>query len=180
MTTFFQPKGEKSRRVMLTELVHATNYGEVLDYAGLSALLGCESRREIHSAVNSARLSLERDTKKALLAVDNKGYRVVHPGEQGELAVKHQRKARNQVRRAKSKVDHIDMTALTPEQRQFVTTAQIVLAAQADFERRADVRYAKASDVRNFMAESSKRVDRSEAEISRLQERLDRLESGMK
>lgn len=179
MTTLFQPKGAKSRRELLTELVRDTAYGQVLDYAALGALLDCESRREVQTAVNGARLALERETRKALVAVANVGYRVVHPAEHGELAVKHQRKARRQVRRARSKVEYIDMSELTPEQRQFVTTAQIVLAAQADFERRADVRYAKAADVQRFMSESSERVERSETEIDRLRERVQRLEAGL-
>src|SRR5699024_11379384 len=75
----FKTVGEKSRRVMLIELVQRTDPGAVLTYEELGALFGLDSRTDIQGAVNGAKRSVEANTKKSLVAVTNKGYRVAHP-----------------------------------------------------------------------------------------------------
>lgn len=172
----FKTVGEKSRRVMLIEMVQRTDPGAVLTYEELGALFGLDSRTDIQGAVNGAKRSVEANTKKSLVAVTNKGYRVALPDEHHSLAVKHQRKGRNQIKRAMSKVRHLDMSALTQDQRTVVIAAQVALAAQADFERRADIRYAKRAEMDAFMSEQSTVNDRSDAKLQEMQERMERLE----
>lgn len=172
----FEKKGEKSRRELLVETVDAAAPDTILSYESLASLLDVDSRADLQSAVNAAKRSVEVHTSKALVAVRNVGYRIVRPDEHVALAVLHQRKSRRQVKRAKSKVDHIDLSALTPDQRTAVIAAGMVLAAQQDFERRADIRYAKKEELRAFMSESSSRQDRSESELDEMKARMKRLE----
>ena len=172
----FETVGAKSRRLMLIDLVSGTEPGTIIRYEELGDLFGLDSRMDIQGAVNGAKRSVEANTKKSLVAVKNKGYRVAHPEEHHSLAVKHQRKGRNQIKRAMSKVQNINLGALTQDQRTVVIAAQVALAAQADFERRADIRYAKRAEMEAFMSEQSTVNHRSDERLREMQERMERLE----
>lgn len=176
----FTPLKEKSRRAMLIEMVEATAPGDILTYGQLGVLFDLDDRRDIQVAVNAAKRSVERNTKKALEAVRNEGYRVAHPHEHHRLAVVHQRKGRGQLKRAMSKVDHVDMSKLTPDQRTVIISSRVVLAAQADFERRADLKYAKREELEEYTRQVNQRSERSENEIQKMKERLSRLEAQRK
>lgn len=172
----FEKKGEKSHRELLIEAVDAATPDTILTYESLASLLNVDSRAGVQGAVNGAKRSVEVNTSKALVAVKNIGYRIVRPDEHVALAVLHQKKSRRQVKRAKSKVDHIDLSALSQDQRTAVIAAGMVLAAQQDFERRADLRYAKKEELRAFMSEASSRQERSESELDEMKDRMKRLE----
>lgn len=176
MTTPFKPIAEKSRRAMLVELVESTNPGEVLTYEKLAELFDLWDKSAIQANVNGAKASVEKNTKKALEAVRNEGYRVVNAAEHHRLATHHQRKGRGQLKRAMSKVNYVDMSQLTPDQRTVIISSRVVLAAQADFERRADLKYAKREDLEAYTEQVNQRSERSESEIERMKERLERLE----
>lgn len=172
----FETVGEKSRRVMLIDLIAGAEPGTLIPYEELGTMFDLDSRADIQGAVNGAKRSIEGNTRKSLVAVKNKGYRVAHPEEHHGLAAKHQRKGRNQIKRAMSKVQNVDLSALTHEQRTVVIAAQVALSAQADFERRADIRYAKRTEMDAFMSEQSTVNDRSDAKLREMQERMERLE----
>ncbi|MEJ4100889.1 hypothetical protein V5S96_11055 [Corynebacterium mastitidis] len=125
----FEPCGDKSRRALLVEVVEKSQPGERLTYGLLKDLFGVDSLGAIHSAVNSAKPSVEKSTGKALVAVARVGYRVALPSEHVGLAVAHQRKGRGQLRRAQSKVENVDLGALTLDQRAAVVAARVALAA---------------------------------------------------
>lgn len=172
----FETKGEKSRRALLVEAVDAAEPEMVLSYESLAKLFDVDSRADVQAAVNQAKRSVEVNTSKSLVAVKNVGYRIIRPDEHVGLAVLHQRKSRRQVKRAKSKVDHVDLSALTPDQRAAVIAAGVALAAQQDFERRADIKYAKREEMEAYMQASSSRQDRSESELGEMKARMKRLE----
>lgn len=173
----FNPVNEISRRKQLIDLVSETDFGAVIEYDSLGEMFGLEDRRDIQSAVNSAKSSVEKNTRRALQAVPNKGYRVVDPSEHYGLAVHHQRKGRKQLRRALSKVNNVELDQLTSDQRTAVIAARVALAAQADFERRADLKYANRQEMETHMREQSEKVERSESEVKSLMDRIERLES---
>lgn len=176
MTTPFTPINDKSRRAMLIDLVSAANYDDVLTYEELGELFGLVDKPAVQSTVNSAKGSVEKNTKRTLEAVRNEGYRVVNASEHHRLAASHQRKGRGQLKRAMSKVNHVDMGELSQDQRSAVISARVALAAQADFERRADLKYAKKEDLEAYTQEANQRTERSESEIEKMKSRLARLE----
>lgn len=175
----FEVKGERSRRDILTSFVRDHQPGDVLTYEVLGDVLGAGSRGEVQSAVNGAKLAIERDTNRALVAVKNTGYRIVSAREHLPLALVHQRKSMRQVRRAKSKVDHVLLADLSQDERTAVIAAGVAFAAQERFLRTADARYAKREELEDFMNESSRKSDRTEEELRLMKDRIARLESGL-
>lgn len=172
----FAPVGDKSRRLLLIDLVERSEPGTILRYEELGELFDLDTREGIQGAVNGAKRSVEANTSKALAAERNVGYRVALPDEHHGLAVKHQRKGRNQIKRAMSKVRHVNLSALSQDQRTVLIAAQVALAAQAEFERRADIRYAKRAEMETFMSEQSTVNNRSESKLLEMQDRMERLE----
>ena len=172
----FTPINEVSRRQQLVDLIADAHPGTVIGYDELGELFGIEDRNAIQRAVNGAKSSVEKNTKRALEAVPNKGYRVVDASEHYGLAIHHQRKGRKQLRRAMSKVNNVELGELTQDQRTVVIAARVALAAQADFERRADLKYANRQETERHMKEQSEKVDRSESEVKALMDRIERLE----
>lgn len=176
MTTMFQPKGEKSRRLMLIDLVDASQPGDMLTYEDLGVLLDVDSRHDVQSAVNQAKASVEKSTRRALVAERNVGYRVITAGEHYERAVAHQKKGYRQIQRALSKVENVRVGELSVEQRAMATAAVTALRLQADFERRADLKYARAEELRELVERQSAAEDRTGVEVEALKARLERLE----
>lgn len=175
----FMPKGAVSRRKILTRLVREHNPGDVLTYEQLGEALEVGSKREIQSAVNGAKLTIEKETNHALIAVQNVGYRIILANEHLALALAHQKKSVRQVKRAKSKVDHVPLTDLSSDERAAVISASVAFAAQQRFLRTADARYARREELEEFMNESSRKSDRTDEELRLMKERIARLESGL-
>lgn len=172
----FEPIGEKSRRVQVIEIASSMNHDDVLTYEVLESLLNVD-RRTAQSAVNQALRGLEIDHNKTLEVVRNVGYRVVRPNEHTRLAMKHQRKSLRQVSKAKSKVDHVDLSTMTDGERAAVTIAAAALASQMDFARRADLRYASKSKVDQFVREQSSVNAQTAEEVESMKDRVARLEA---
>lgn len=173
----FKPVGEKSRRAMVIELVKSIDYGEIITYETLMAALDVEERQIAQAAVHSANPGIERAYSKALQVVANVGYRVVEPAEQKALAQRQQRKASRSIVRAKSKVDHVDLSKLTDAERGMFSIAVTMLAGQLEFARRADLRYARKETVERFMSEQSSVNARTDDELREMHARLAQLES---
>ena len=177
MTALFEPKGPKSQRQMLVDVVKEHSPGDVLEYGVLQELLRIPSRRGVQAAVNGAKPSIERVTKRCLVAEPNEGYRIISAAEHYDRAVVHQKKARRQTKRALSKVKNVKMGELTVEQRAMATAAVTALSLQADFERRADLKYARKEELKKLAEEQELLKNRSAEESKRMDERVARLEA---
>ena len=81
---------------------------------------------------------------------------------------------------AKSKVAHVDLSQLTEGERVAIALATTALAAQLDFQRRADLRYANRQQVEAFMAEHKESAERTTEELEKVRQRMARLEAKVK
>ena len=173
----FAPIGDESRRDILTRLVDRAEHGHLFTYEELREQLHAGDTETVQKAVNGARMAVEKATSKTLINVRNTGYRVAEPSEHVEAAVAHQRKSVRQIHRAKSKVDNVDLAGLTPAERAAVGMAAMTFAAQIEFMRRADARYAQKQDLESLAAMTREGKERTDAQVNDLKARLERLES---
>lgn len=169
----FASLGEMSRRDLMVKQIAQADYDEIVDYEMLAAILDVVDRSVVQQAVNAAKPVLERDHRKAVVAVANTGYRVVKPGEHMGLAVSHQKKSRRSLARSLSKVANVDVSKLTDGERAAVTLATTSLAMQIDYMRRNDLRAARQEQALQAVTTTS---DRTAEEVAELRSRLDRLE----
>lgn len=176
--TPFNPIGERARwRIVYDHALRGKDHDAVVTYAELGAVLNLdpdEDRHAIQMAVRRAAQEFEEVDKRALTPVPNVGYRVVNAPEHMQLAQRQQRRSHRALRAGRSKVVNVDIAALEPEARKAFELVARAFAAQMDFNRRMDVRHKRLEDVTRLVTE---RQERSDAEIARLQARLDRLEA---
>lgn len=172
----FEQRGEKSQRTLVVELFAAAEYGATVTHGELASVLEGADVGTVRAAVNRAKRTLEVEHNKAVEAVRGVGYRVVEPSEQRRLALAHQRKSGRSLVRARSKVQHVDLSQLSEGERVAVTLAATALAAQIDFARRADLRYASKAKVDAFMSDQSQKAERTDAELDEVKARMERLE----
>lgn len=171
---FTPANGLESRRAVVVRELAAVDYGDMVTYTHLEGLLDVD-RRTVQNVVGSAKPVLERDHRKAVMAVANRGYRVVQPGEHMSLAVGHQRRSSRSLKRALSAVENVDMSRLTDGERAAVQLGVVNLALQIDYQRRNDIRAARHE---RLIAATAQATDRTAAEVEILRERLARLEHG--
>lgn len=171
--TGFVPLGEMSRRDLVLKQLSVADYDEIVSYESLAAILDGVDRTIVQVAVNAAKPVLEKEHRKAVVAVPNTGYRVVQPGEHIGLAVAHQKKSRRSLKRSHSKVTHVELSKLTEGERTAVTLAATSLALQIDYIRRNDLRVARQEKALEAVTSVS---DRTAEEVAELRSRLDRLE----
>ena len=137
----FQPVGEKSRRALVLEALRDAEVGEVVSYEKLSEKLRTTDRSLIQAAVNAAKKEFGKVDLRAVKAVPNEGYRIVAAREHMDLAKVHQSKARKQLVKSKDLVVRVDYNALTPAEQKMAQAMGYMLAQQADFMRRYDIRH---------------------------------------
>ncbi|MFT4126261.1 MAG: hypothetical protein QM662_08535 [Gordonia sp. (in: high G+C Gram-positive bacteria)] len=171
--TPFEPAGVRSRKEILVDLFGERDEDSVVTYAEIAEAIGIEDRPTCQRAVNGAKSSVERVHNKALDAVTNVGYRIVRAGEHLQLAQRHQKRGRSQLRRSQSKVVHVDMSRLTDGERAAVTLAATSIGLQMEYMRRNDIRSGRIEEAVAAVQDST---ERSESEIAELKERLARLE----
>ena len=176
MSGLFEPKGEKSRRELMIDVVNAHEPGDVLSYEFLQGALGVGSRRGVQSAVNGAKASVEKVTSRSLVAEPKVGYRILNACEHYGRAVVHQRRGSRQLSRALSKVENVRLSELSVDERAVVTSAVVTLRLQREWERRADLKYARADEVREMAERQLAVEERTDSEVAVLRERLERLE----
>jgi hypothetical protein len=117
----FQPKGDRSMRVIVAELVANTTPGDLITYETLAEALDLdekEQRDQIRQAVSAARQTVLRDYNKALVAIRGEGYRVALAREFAGLAQGHRQKADRQMTKALDIVKHVDENQLSPAELQ--------------------------------------------------------------
>lgn len=127
----FMPKGDRSQRVIVTELAAEAAYGQQLTYDELGAALDLDAdteRAQIRQAVAAARDVLTLDHSRVLIAIRGVGYRVARPAEHAGVAQTHRRKADKQMSRALAVVTHVDESEMTPaERRRHQAVAQVIV-----------------------------------------------------
>lgn len=174
MTALFEPIGDISRRQLIIDTVGDRAEGDLIKYADLAALLDTDDRTLMQQAVNAAKPGMECAHRKAVVAVRNVGYRIVHASEHLGLARTHQQKSLRQLRRSRSKVDNVDFGKLTDGERAAVTLAATAIGLQLDYMRRNDIR---SSRIEKTVETVQSTQERSVSEIAELKRRLARLES---
>lgn len=174
----FQPEGDRSRWVVIYDLLQAAKVGDVITYEQIADALGLDAtadRHRIQVAMRRAAMEHEKVDKRAVDAVVNQGYRIVEAPEHLVLAKRHQRRSTTQLVRGYSKTVNVDLSGLTPEvQHAFGVVAQ-AFAMQMEFNRRFDVRQKRLEE---SIRQTQDRTSRTEEELSELRARLERLESG--
>lgn len=164
----FQPLGELARwRVLVSEFA-TVERNTTVSYEQLGKLLDLDpdsgdSRKAIQAAVRQASNRLSKDYDRSLVAVRGVGYRVVLPEEHVELAQRHQKKSRGALVRAKTHVEHVDLSGLTEEGRKIVLATANALSWQIGQIRRLDIRQ---KDLVRAVEAVTTRQERSEEETA--------------
>lgn len=172
----FQPSGEQARWRTLYDLLQSTPVDGMLTYKRMAEALDLhpeDDRHAIQMAMRRAARELEEHDKHAVDVVPNHGYRVVKAPEHMMLAKRQQRRSSRALKRGHSKVTNVDLSQLDPDTRQAFEVVARAFAAQMDINRRLDIGQRRLKESLDSMTQ---RQDRSDEEIRRLRERLDRLE----
>jgi len=173
----FTPKGAKSRRTIVLELLDDKNPEDILTYVDLADALSLsepQHRGIIQASVNAAAKDFLKSHSHALEAVPNIGYRVVTADEHVRLAKGHQKRASKELVKGKNKADFVDFNELSPENRSVVEAVRTLFAAQIDFNRRTDIRQ---GNMERAVASIQAKQGLTEEEIANLNRRLAALES---
>lgn len=176
----FQPRGERARWRICYDLLVKRQVDGVLTYEEIGEALELDpvnDRHAIQMAMRRAAVEHERVDCRAVEAVPNVGYRVVTAPEHLRLARYQQRRSSRALARGSSKVTHVDLSKLEPEQRKAFEVVAQAFAMQMDFNRRFDVRQRRLEET---IATAVTRQDRSEEEIAELRARLEQIEQAGK
>lgn len=173
----FQPAGDRARWRAVYDVLVKTATGDTVTYEALGATLDLDpaaDRHLIQMAVRRAAREHEVVDSRALDAVPNVGYRIVHVPEHLDLARRHQRKAGKSLERGRSKVDHVDLSGVDADTRKAFELVAQAFALQADFNRRLDIRQKRLErQVQSAMSVQEHTSD----ELAELRARLERLEA---
>jgi hypothetical protein len=115
----FAPKGDRSLRVIVAEMVAERSPGDLITYDELGTALDLdpdERRDQIRQAVSAARPLILADHKRALISDRGKGYRIAWASEFAGLAQEHRRKADRQIGKALDIVRNVNEKELSPEE----------------------------------------------------------------
>lgn len=116
----FEPKGDRSLRVVVTEMASKAEHGELLSFAVLAEAVGAlddkAGRAQVRQVVSAARPLLLADYGRALVPVRGKGYRVARPGELAGVAQDYRRRGDRQIQKALTVIDQADRTAMSSEE----------------------------------------------------------------
>jgi len=172
----FEPAGEQARWRTVYALLVELKVGETLTYQAMAEALELDVETDRHAlqmAMRRAAKELEIEHRHAVAPEPNVGYRVVEVEQHLVLAKQHQRRAGKSLVRAHSKVANVDLTGAEPN---VVTAVQVLASAlsmQMEMSRRLSVRQDRLEAVVDEMQGRSSRTD---AEVAKLQARLDKLE----
>ena len=175
----FEPKGSKSRRRIIFDVLHLHEEGDLVTYQELADALELDSdedRVKIQAAVRAAARDLLQEDMLALEPVTNEGYRIVTAEEHLRLARRFQRSSSRALVRGHAVVSWVDYNQLSPDVRALAEVTAQAFAMQIDFNRRIDVRQSRLEQA--MMAVAIKTNDTAE-NVTELRERLARLEARM-
>jgi hypothetical protein len=112
----FGPKGEAAEwRLIYDELLSGSEFGDLITYAELDAVLGrrfLDNRKPVYRA----RRELGEERRRWLEAVAGRGYRVVQANEHLRIAQQHKRKARRQLTHMTEVTSATDLGRLTSDE----------------------------------------------------------------
>lgn len=174
----FEPVGELPRWRVLYDLLVLVPTDGILTYDRMAEALGLDAatdRHAIQMAMRRAARELLEQDRRAVDVVPNRGYRVVKAPEQMTLAKRQQRRSSRALKRGHDQVTHVDLSQLDPDTRGAFEVVARAFAAQMDINRRLDIGQRR---LREAVESVTERQDRSDEEIARLRERLERLEGG--
>lgn len=172
----FEPIGPRARWRILYDLLRTKKVNETITYEEMGRTLDLDpdgDRSTIQMAMRRAGKELETEDQHAIDAEPNVGYRIVEVAEHLSLAKRQQRRSSRALVRGHSKVTNVDLNGVEPEIRKAFEVVAVAFSMQMDFNRRLDVRQKRLESAVGAITE---RHDRSEAEITELRSRLDRLE----
>jgi hypothetical protein len=169
----FEPLGEKSRKDLALDLLEAGSPGDVLTYDDLAGKVGTHSRPAIQAAVREAAPSFLRSRGHAIENIPGEGYRIVEPDGHIRISEKRRERSSRELEKAHDVVVYVDESEMSPDARKVTEGLRSVLSAQMDFNRRMDARL--RSNERATAAVAS-RAERTEDEVRKLRERMERLE----
>jgi len=117
----FAPRGDRSLRVIVTELAVAASYDEVITFEQLGKALSLDpasdqGRTRIRQAVTAARPTLLRDRRRVLVSDRGVGYRVGRPGEFAGVAEQHRDRGQRQISRALAVIEHAPEADMTSDE----------------------------------------------------------------
>lgn len=126
----FKPRGEKSLRVIVTEMAAAAAYSEVLTFDRLGEALNLDpdaGRNRIRQAVTSARTGLLKHHHRILVTDRGTGYRVARPGEFSGVAEHYRKQGQRHFARALAVIEHAPVTDMAPaEQRHYRAVGLVI------------------------------------------------------
>lgn len=177
----FEPIGDQARWRLAYDVLREAETDSVVTYDELGEALGLHPKRQRHAiqmAMRRAAQELETHDKRAVDAVPNKGYRIMPATANLMLARRHQRKAGKSLARGKSKAVNVDMSQIEdPTTRRALELTAQAFALQMDFNRRFAVKQERLEKaVREITETQEADRQRSEDEVARLRERIERLE----
>lgn len=172
----FEPVGEVARWRVLYEILRPILPDGVLTYEDMAEALDLDPVRDkttIQLAMRRAARELEQVDNRAVDSVRNVGYRVVQAQEHLTLAERHHRKARGQLVRSNSKVQHVDRNALDQESQKAFEVVGRVLSWQLQQMRHLDLRQRNLEEAIESVQSN---VHRTETDVAQHDERLRQLE----
>jgi hypothetical protein len=173
----FTSVGEKARWKVLYAKLRAMAVGETLTYEIMGELLDLDPRADRQSIRISLRRAaeelLEKDSR-ALDAVRGVGYEIVQPRDQLRLARRHGVKAGNQMVMASRMASFVNMEGMAPDVRQGFEVMALGFSQQRDINARQD---RKNRDMVAALEQASTKQERTEEEVTELQQRLADLEA---
>jgi hypothetical protein len=177
----FTPAGDRARWRTVYDLLVKAETGATVTYEALGEALRLDpvaERHLIQMAIRRAAREHEVLDGRALDAVRNVGYRIVHVPEHLTLAQRHQKKAGRALERGRSKVDHVDLSGVDPDTRRAFEVVAQAFAMQAEFNKRLDIRHKRLErQVQAIKDSAESALQHTSDEVAALRERLERLEA---
>ena len=179
MASNFTPVGERSRWLVIYDLLTVCETNGIVTYVAMGEALGLDPDKDrllIQGAMRRAAKEHQVVDKRAVVAVANRGYRVVEAQEHLGLARRQQVRSTRALRRGHSVAVNVDMSKVEPETRKALDMVASVIAMQMDFNRRAESKLNAHDRAIKSLVEAT---ERTEQEREEFRSRLERLEAGL-
>ena len=169
----FTPAGERAQWEMVYDLLTPLDIGDTLTYEAIAEAtdLPAGDRNRLRQPTRKAANVWGAEFHRALVPVNNVGYRVAEPLEHELIAKRQHRKGKRSLARGKTAMRNADRTKLDPEARQRFDAMENNLARQEDMIRRLDSRTAKLEQA---TSEGKRQLSATDARIVALEDALKR------
>lgn len=131
----FERSGDRSRRIIVLEMLVSLEPGNVIKYDEFIEALSLDPHdprwlKVVQSACNRAIAELEREHKKTIESVKGVGYRMAFPRDHVRLAEVKQTRGSRAIGRALRTAKHVDHNQLSAEESRKADDAVRMLSAQ--------------------------------------------------